>query len=88
MYFSPFGQMIRPFIDAMSVQPSGGHAIFPQSSVQTPPVHSSQIQSSSAPKVNNPPQNTATTSSVSDKKQDSSADSKMIPFVHKLVSVF
>ena len=26
--FSPFGQMIRPFIDSMSVQPTGGHALF------------------------------------------------------------
>ncbi|KAK3090099.1 hypothetical protein FSP39_009184 [Pinctada imbricata] len=25
---TPFGQMIRPFVDAMSVQPSGGHALF------------------------------------------------------------
>ena len=27
--FRPFGQMIRPFIDAMTVQPSGGHTLFP-----------------------------------------------------------
>lgn len=34
IYCRPLGQMIRPFIDAMSVQPSGGHAVFDQSQLQ------------------------------------------------------
>ncbi|KAK3588774.1 hypothetical protein CHS0354_003010 [Potamilus streckersoni] len=33
---TPFGQMIKPFIDAMSMQPSGGHSLFDQQLFQTP----------------------------------------------------
>ncbi|XP_033745932.1 uncharacterized protein LOC117331352 [Pecten maximus] len=32
---TPFGQMIKPWVDAMSVQPSGGHSIFPSQEVES-----------------------------------------------------
>ncbi|KAJ8318928.1 hypothetical protein KUTeg_004019 [Tegillarca granosa] len=35
---TPFGQMLKPWVDAMSIQPSGGHTIFPD---QTSPESSS-----------------------------------------------
>lgn len=48
---TPFGQMIRPFIDSMSVQPTGGHSLFPGASSNpgAPPGTSQTQQSSSQP---------------------------------------
>ena len=45
--YRPFGQMIKPFIDSMSVQPSGGSAVFPNGVVTS---HQSQPRSTEQPK--------------------------------------
>ncbi|XP_052262513.1 uncharacterized protein LOC127866139 isoform X2 [Dreissena polymorpha] len=50
--FAPFGQMIKPFLDTMSVQPTGGHTVFTANNVQsssppTPTADQSNIKSTS-----------------------------------------
>ncbi|KAH3862044.1 hypothetical protein DPMN_025000 [Dreissena polymorpha] len=49
---TPFGQMIKPFLDTMSVQPTGGHTVFTANNVQsssppTPTADQSNIKSTS-----------------------------------------
>lgn len=47
---TPLGQMLRPLIDTMSVQPSGGHAVFNQQQLQQQSMNSG-AESTSEPKT-------------------------------------
>lgn len=48
--FRPLGQMLRPLIDTMSVQPSGGHAVFNQQQLQQQSMNSGP-ESTNEPKT-------------------------------------
>ncbi|XP_064612041.1 uncharacterized protein LOC135476036 isoform X2 [Liolophura sinensis] len=49
---TPFGQMLKPLLDSMSVTPEGGHRVFPQgTSPGTPPKGTTRSASQSQPKA-------------------------------------
>lgn len=52
---TPLGQMIRPFIDAMSIQPSGGHAVLPHAPSTTSGSSASHLNKSSNSNAHQPP---------------------------------
>ena len=48
---TPLGQMLRPLIDTMSVQPSGGHAVFNQQQLQQQSMNSGPESNTKLPKL-------------------------------------
>lgn len=78
---TPFGQMVRPFIDAMSVQPTGGHALFSD----TPSSQPSSNQSGNGNKAPPPSSKTNHSQSAappkSEKKEPADMDRKFEPFM-------
>ncbi|XP_053390615.1 uncharacterized protein LOC123563678 [Mercenaria mercenaria] len=83
---TPFGQMIRPFIDAMSVQPTGGHAVFSdtpssQSNTKAPPT-TSQPSSTAPPPSSQPSQSQNPNSSQTTRKEAQHDKEKSKPFVY------
>ncbi|OPL20552.1 hypothetical protein AM593_08956, partial [Mytilus galloprovincialis] len=49
--FRPLGQMIKPLIDTMSVQPSGGHSVFSQQELNTMSSGSQKVEQAPVPPV-------------------------------------
>ncbi|KAL4239793.1 Desumoylating isopeptidase 1 [Mactra antiquata] len=78
--FGPFGQMIRPFIDAMSVQPSGGHALFPTTNSTPSSATNTTHQSDTTKKTN--PQQTTSVSTSQPEKSSISSDEKLAQYVY------
>ena len=77
---TPFGAMIKPFIDAMSVNPEGGHQLFSNSSeAQSKP---------SAPAMEQTPsqsnQEKVTSQETSNDKASSSTSKTLSPVIHKV----
>ncbi|XP_076074751.1 uncharacterized protein LOC143045840 isoform X1 [Mytilus galloprovincialis] len=48
---TPLGQMIKPLIDTMSVQPSGGHSVFSQQELNTMSSGSQKVEQAPVPPV-------------------------------------
>lgn len=82
-FCSPLGQMIRPFIDAMSVQQTGGHALFSD----TPPQPSaSQSGNKAPPSTSKSSQSQNSAQSKQTERKDE--DQKFKPFVFETVRSF
>ncbi|KAL3875487.1 hypothetical protein ACJMK2_033433 [Sinanodonta woodiana] len=90
---TPFGQMIKPFIDAMSLQPSGGHALFDQQPSRTSAAShtSSQKKENSTRKENTTmahasSQNQMTINTKSNEREipKESGRKKLTPYIHEV----
>ncbi|XP_053390630.1 uncharacterized protein LOC123563677 isoform X2 [Mercenaria mercenaria] len=84
--FSPFGQMMRPFIDALTVQLTGGHAVFSdtpssQSNTNAPPT-TSQPSRTAPPPSSQPSQSQNPNSSQTTEKEAQHDKEKSKPFVY------
>ncbi|XP_013408514.1 uncharacterized protein LOC106172383 isoform X2 [Lingula anatina] len=73
---TPFGAMIRPFIDAMSVSP-GGHSVFPQQTQGASPAAATSQPSSAKKEVEKTPK------AASEKSKSSAEDYDLLPVVYK-----
>lgn len=86
--------MIRPFIDSMSVQPTGGHALFadqppvkqPKSSAPRQSNTASQSKSSIPPTASTNSQSQGSGMSRSERKEEIHEDEDMKPFIYAEVS--
>jgi hypothetical protein len=77
-FTSPFGQMIRPFIDAMSVQPTGGHTLFSD----TPPSRSNKATPTTSQPSSKVPPTTRQSQNSPRSKQDKEEHK---PFTYSVV---
>ncbi|XP_045212552.2 uncharacterized protein LOC123563677 isoform X3 [Mercenaria mercenaria] len=83
---TPFGQMMRPFIDALTVQLTGGHAVFSdtpssQSNTNAPPT-TSQPSRTAPPPSSQPSQSQNPNSSQTTEKEAQHDKEKSKPFVY------
>jgi len=69
-YYRPFGQMIKPMIDA--VHPPGGHAVFCPGSSQPPPKPANQQAPATQPPSQNNQSNATTSQATSQSKPPTS----------------